>query len=315
MLDGLVLARGGEDSGNDASGSMTFVFKLPHPVICSQALDSGNLSLHSRNISTALANPQLCVEYVTWLLARARHGDASFALSNGARVGNFVNFSEYHSMLGCISPAEQRFFLERVAVTPGTIIDIGANIGIVSVLLGHQFPDRTIHAIEPAPHTFAALGKNIALNRLGNVRAHQYAIADQPGSLALNADPTQRATARIATGNDTHIQTVEAITLDSLIEREAITDLALLKIDVEGFESTVFDGARRMLADRLAKIIFMEVCPAVTVSAGFDAAAPARIVQQAGYSWFRLEQSGALVAVEPAQAADVTLENWVALPL
>ena len=99
------------------------------------------------------------------------------------------------------------------------------------------------------------------------------------------------------------------------VAREGITALALLKIDVEGFESVVFSGARETLARRLPRIIFMEVCPPLTISAGFDPAEPAQLVQDAGYAWFRLEESGALVPVEPRQAADVTLENWVALPV
>lgn len=267
------------------------------------------------NIATVLSNPALGIEYIGWRIAQARSGNATFRLSNGARIGNFVNFSEYHSMLGCISPAEQHFFLDRVADTPGDIIDIGANVGIVSVLLARQFPDRVVHAIEPAPGTFAALGKNIALNALRNVRVHQLAIADAPGSLSFNANPTERATARIATADDTHVQIVAATTLDQFVADQSISALALLKIDVEGFESLVFGGARDTLARRLPRVIFMEVCPPLTRSAGFDPAEPARIVQAAGYAWFRLEESGALVPVTPEQTVGITLENWVALPV
>jgi len=273
------------------------------------------MAINVRNISAVLANPRLGIEYLGWLVATARSGNASFNLINDGRLGNFVNFSEYHSMQGCISDVEQRFFLDRVAGEPGDIIDIGANIGMVSVLLARQFPERTVHAIEPAPGTFAALGKNIALNDLGNVCAHQLAIADAQGSLSFNADPIQRATARIATADDTHVQTVEATTLDLFIAKAGITELALLKIDVEGFESLVFAGARDTLAQQLPRIIFMEVCPPLTRSAGFDPAEPARVVAGAGYAWFRLEQSGALVAVEPAETASVTLENWLAFPI
>ena len=244
-----------------------------------------------------------------------RTGNPSFPLINGARIGNFVNFSEYHSMLGCISPTEQRFFLDRVAIVTGDIIDIGANIGIVSVLIGKNFPDRTVHAVEPAPETFAALGRNVALNGLNNVRQHQLAIADAPGSLAFNANPVARATARIATADDTHVQTVAAVTLDGFVERNAVGEIALLKIDVEGFETGVFAGATQTLAARLPKIIFMEVCPPLTRSAGFDPTEPARIVQAAGYAWHRLEENGTLVAVAPDDAAAVALENWVALPV
>lgn len=271
--------------------------------------------MHVRNISAVLSNPALGVEYLRWRISHARTGNASFKLINGAKIGNFVNFSEYHSMVGCISATEQRFFLERVAREAGDIIDIGANIGIVSVLLARQFPDRTIHAIEPVPNTFETLRKNVAFNGLERVRTHRVAIASGPGSLAFNAHPLERATARIATAGDTHVQMVEATTLDAFVAQHGIGAIALLKVDVEGFETGVFAGATDVLARRLPRIIFMEVCPALTVSAGFDPAEPARTVKQAGYAWFRLEESGTLVPVEPADTAGVTLENWVALPV
>lgn len=267
-----------------------------------------------RNISAALANPTLGLEYLGWRVEKARTGNPAITLANGAKIAHFANFSEYHSMKQCISHAEQRFFVERVASTPGDIIDIGANVGVVSIPLALKFPDRTIHALEPAPTTFATLSKNVALNAVTNVKLHRVALADVPGVLAFNADPVSRGTARIATADDQYVEEVEATTLDLFVARNGITDVALLKIDVEGFESVVFSGGRETLAKRLPRVIFMEVCASITRSAGFDPAGAAQAVADAGYTWFDLTESGELVAVVPAQAATVTYANWVALP-
>lgn len=68
------------------------------------------------------------------------------------------------------------------------------------------------------------------------------------------------------------------------------------------------------LAKRLARVIFMEVCAPITRSAGFDPKLPARLVADAGYDWFRLEDDGALVAVTADALDTVLLENWVARP-
>lgn len=271
--------------------------------------------MHLRNIRAALSNPALALEYLRWRFENLRSsGNATFTLINHARIGNFIGFSEYHSLIGCISRAEQEFFLSRTAKVEGDIIDIGANIGIVSILLAKQFRARTVHAIEPADTTFSALQKNVALNDLVNVKCHRLAISDVPGTIAFNADPTQRATARIAVASDSHIQVVETMTLDAFVDKEAIGAIALLKIDVEGFESNVVRGGAQMLDRRLPRIIFMEICPALSVSAGYDAAEPARLIGEAGYDWFRLDDNGALVPVLPGDAAQVALENWVALP-
>lgn len=276
-------------------------------------LEAG-FAVHLRNLTTVIANPRLGLQYLGWALRNATGGNPTFPLVNGARIGNFVNFSEYHSMLDCIALSEQHYLIDAVARSPGDIVDIGANIGIVSVLLAHAFPDRVVHAVEPVPTTFAALERNVGLNALSNVRAHRLAMADAPGAISFTAHPLRRATARIATTSDGDVQIVEATTLDAFVERNAIETLALLKIDVEGFETSVFAGARDTLSRRLAKVIFMEICPPLTASAGFDPAGPARTVAEAGYGWHRLEDSGMLVPVTPEQAAGVALENWVALP-
>ncbi|MDB5705959.1 MAG: fkbM [Sphingomonas bacterium] len=267
-----------------------------------------------RNISTVIANPGLGLEYMVWRARKLAGQNVTFALRNGARIGNFVDFSEYHSMIGCISQAEQDFFIGSVADDASPLIDIGANIGIVSVLLGKQFPGRTVHAFEPAPTTFTALKANVALNGLANVRCHQLAVSAEPGSIEFEAHPTRRATARIATAGGSDTQIVEATTLDAFVAAQGITAIGLLKVDVEGFESLVLRGAARVLERKMAAVIFMEVCPPLSESAGFDAAEPARLIEAAGYRWFRLGEDGALTPVVPADTAGVALENWVALP-
>ncbi len=265
-----------------------------------------------QNIAKALRNPALGMEYIGWRL-RSLAGPVTFSLRNGARIGNFVNFSEYHSMRVCISAAEQNFFLTRTPKDDSPIIDIGANIGIVSALLGREFPERTIHAFEPGPTTFEALGKNLALNGLERVVAHRVALADKPGTLVFDAPPKRRANAKIATAASLHPVKVEATTLDAFIAEQGITAIGLLKIDVEGYETAVFRGAARMLEKRLPGVIFMEVCPPLARLAGFDPAEPARLVEDAGYAWHRLEETGALTPVSSADTAPIVLENWVAL--
>ena len=268
-----------------------------------------------QNVATLIANPRIGMEYLSWSMKRiGSNGDATFRMINGAEIGGFVGFSEYHSLIGCITPAEQRFLMQILDDDPGEAIDIGANVGMVSLLLAQHAPERVIHAIEPAPSTFAALERNVARNAARNVRCHRLAISDAAGTLSFNADPHERATARIATAADQFVEDVPATTLDAFVAANAIATVAILKIDVEGFETKVLEGARAALAARLPRAIFMEMCPTLSISAGFDPKLPARIVAEAGYDWFRLEEDGALIAVTADALDGVVLENWVARP-
>jgi hypothetical protein len=67
--------------------------------------------------------------------------------------------------LGFVNDQERRFF-SQLPLVDGTVLDVGANLGIVSVILARRFADRVIYAFEPNPTTYAALQDNLALNPL-----------------------------------------------------------------------------------------------------------------------------------------------------
>jgi FkbM family methyltransferase len=265
-------------------------------------------------IRTALSRPDISYEYLQWQISKAANGgNARFKLPNGALVSNFANFSEFHSMMNCLSPAEHRFFAD---IPPGDspIIDVGANVGVVSLLLAMHFRARQIHAFEPAPTTFDTLKKNVALNGLSNIACHQAALSDSVGEIAFDADPFCRGNARIAGVPNANLKMVPTTTLDAFVAAEGIRSIGLLKIDVEGFETTVLRGAAQTLRDQVPALIFMEVVPDATRSAGFDAADPIRLVTEAGYAWFRLEDNGGMSPVSEADLDGLEYENWIARP-
>jgi FkbM family methyltransferase len=142
-------------------------------------------------------------------------------------------------------------------VTPGsTFVDVGANIGIyagwASRLAG---PRGRVLAFEPVPATRADLNAVIALNKLDNVAVIPKALGKDPGtttlwvvphasglSSALPPEPGSPAAAKL--------QRVEVpqVTLDDELAGRGGPPPALVKIDVEGYEMSVMEGARRTLA-------------------------------------------------------------------
>lgn len=161
--------------------------------------------------------------------------------------------------------------LMREVVKPGmTVLDIGANVGFFSMLLGHLVtPSGRVHSFEPHPRNHELLSDNIASNRMHWVRVHRTALSNQPGEVTLNLNPVNDGGHSLGDfsnnpdlrGRDRSALAVRVPcdTLDSFIVREKIASVDFIKIDVEGAEQLVFEGGRGLLARSDAPMIVCEV--------------------------------------------------------
>lgn len=226
----------------------------------------------------------------------------------GFRLGNFSCFSEYLNS-NFLSSAEQ-CLLTTHSFPEGDVLDVGAHIGFVSLLMARRYPDRIIHAFEGSPSTHESLVGNLKLNGMKSVNAYNVAIADHEGRLDFEADPRYRATNGIALESDTHKVSVPCVTIDDFVRRQNINQIALLKIDVEGYEDVVLKGAENTLEN--THMVFYEVCPSNTRKAGTDISLPFRILTKHGFNIHRL-QGEKLVPTSLSDLEEVTLDNWVAV--
>lgn len=134
-----------------------------------------------------------------------------------------------------------------------TFLDVGANIGLYSMLFAASDEDMSVHAYEPSPTTFEELKQNIALNGLERIRADRVAVSDQPGSVDFGVvHDLSGANSIIQTsihdsGTFTKQLKVEAVRLDDQLD---LTGRRIcVKIDVEGHELCVLGGMRRLLRE------------------------------------------------------------------
>lgn len=128
--------------------------------------------------------------------------------------------------------------------TEGTVVDVGANIGFITVRAART-ASRVI-AIEPHPTRFRYLERNVALNRLDNVTCVNCALGAAEGEIVLHdVDPTlgPRPLDVSATPGRGRCYRVPMRSLDSLV-----AEADLVKIDVEGYEAEVLRGASNLLA-------------------------------------------------------------------
>ncbi len=151
----------------------------------------------------------------------------------------------------------------KMLPTDAVVLDIGANIGIMTVHLARRVVDGHVHAFEPVPENFAALGRIVAHYKLSNVTLHHLALGEEDGELTMvmpvESSVRMQGLSRVVTGGTGDPTSGEKYTvpqrrLDDL-ESLAEVDVAGIKIDVEDFEQYVFRGAaqadRTMSADHL----------------------------------------------------------------
>lgn len=143
-------------------------------------------------------------------------------------------------------------FLLRQLVRPGdTAVDVGANIGYVTLLLAQTVgPGGNVHAFEPDPDNLLELERTVAQNRLPNVRVHPCAVGDAEGVASLASG----INARLRTEGTVPVRVRR---LDDVLRGQRVD---FLKIDVEGHEGAVLAGATRLLAEQRPRL-FVEVHP------------------------------------------------------
>jgi FkbM family methyltransferase len=146
----------------------------------------------------------------------------------------------------------------------GTVLDVGANNGVISIgMLFTGQLDRAI-AIEPEPTNFARLKENVSLNRFDDaILCINSAVSDRKASLEFElsdinyGDHRVRVSTGAASVEDRYneagraVITVPADTLDALIAGlpgGVVDTISVMWVDVQGYEGFVFAGAREFLA-------------------------------------------------------------------
>jgi FkbM family methyltransferase len=144
---------------------------------------------------------------------------------------------------GGLYQRELAALLRRRLPPDAVAVDGGAHIGVISVLLASLCPAGHVYAFEPAPETAAHLQHNLAANGITNVTVERLALYREDGEITLAFDASYPGGSHIGEGQCR----VTTARLDSWVESRGLDRLDLLKLDVEGAEPAVFDGAEETL--------------------------------------------------------------------
>jgi FkbM family methyltransferase len=120
--------------------------------------------------------------------------------------------------------------------SPTTIVDVGAHIGMASILFAIQYPAARIIAIEPEPSNFAALVRNTTPYK--TITPIHAALWREDGEVFLGASQAHPKGA-FQLVKDGGLQ-VRAVTMDTVMRETGIDSIDLLKVDIEGAEIEIF---------------------------------------------------------------------------
>jgi FkbM family methyltransferase len=147
-----------------------------------------------------------------------------------------------------------------------TVFDVGANVGLFSVIYSRLVGENgRIFSFEPVPDTHWMFMETLALNRVVNVLPQKIALSDKSGSAIMHTFE-QAYSAWSSFGSPvfgdhhpTSSTTVQVSTLDNFCSSKKIRNIDFLKLDVEGFEKQVLEGARKLLSAGRIKYLSFEI--------------------------------------------------------
>lgn len=189
---------------------------------------------------------------------------------------------------------------------PGdTLIDVGANIGCVTAA-GSLAVGETghVYSVEPHPQTYKHLQKTIAINHCTNVTSRNVALGAEVGIVNFTDERRKDDNNCVSQNAESGIR-VPCMTLASLVEEHSISRIAVMKIDVEGFEMQVLQGAQSML--HKVDSIYIEVLEHTLQKFGSCSADVIRLLQSHGFRCFYFKDDRSNVV---AFAQHVALRSW-----
>lgn len=170
------------------------------------------------------------------------------------------------SMVGGYYEKHELDIFEDISRYTHTFLDVGANIGMYSVLAVGQNSKIKCFAFEPVEENQALLKKNINLNgAVAKIKIIKSAVSNKSGTAVINLSDTMSGTHSLSIDRGGSSRKVRTITLDEYCKKNSVKP-DLIKIDVEGHEASVFEGMPNLLKN--TPTIFMEYVPELNKDMG-----------------------------------------------
>jgi FkbM family methyltransferase len=229
--------------------------------------------------------------------------DLDANLSNEKTILNFVTKGQYYE------PEISQLML-RVLRDGDTVIDVGANVGFFTILSAALVgPTGRVVSFEPDPANRARLNNNYAINGYQHCTLIESPVTNKSGPVEFfinsddsggNAlwDPAQFP-GNVRSQAQKKVMQVQATTLDDEVERLKLATPKLIKVDTEGADQRVLEGARKLLSNAAVPFVVSELHEFGLAKMNCTQESFRGYMEGLGYSTFTLYYSGVMPKFVP----------------
>ncbi|HVF70741.1 MAG TPA: FkbM family methyltransferase [Chthoniobacterales bacterium] len=204
----------------------------------------------------------------------------------------YADWPEFHELM----------FVRRTLQKGDVAIDVGANVGHVLLSISDMVSPARLIAFEPTPVSFERLKENWLLNDWPVENLYQLAVGEAAGTMYIANTKTPVTTNTLEDRAHADTTPVRVVSLDEMAHSWTGLQIGLLKIDVEGFERSVFRGAKSVLRELRPRLIMFE-----SLQGSLDPEIGA-ILGSCDYQVFQLDAEG-----EPS-TTETSAQNLFAAP-
>lgn len=188
------------------------------------------------------------LRFFTWQIdKRISHQSLDLELAPGVQLRCYPDSHSASAVLYCgLYDYDEMNFVLRYLRPEDSFLDVGANVGVYTLLAASKITSGSIYSIEALPKNYERLKENIELNQFEKIKTYQLAVSDREGTIELSLNDCD-STPSILEKNSVNKLIVKTDTLDNILPN--VKNLNLAKMDVEGAELLALKGANSLLQD------------------------------------------------------------------
>lgn len=254
---------------------------------------------------------------LVWAIAVWRH--EQFDVRLGSDVAIRLYRDDALSKLIFVEDFErrERRFLRAFLRRGDIFVDVGANLGLFTVLAARCVgPEGRVLAFEPCRRAFTRLQANVNLNRLSNVECYRTALSDSeaalPMKVSLGEFDAWNSLGGRPPGLEFSTETVSCVAWDAFARANRLVGrVAMIKVDVEGWETRVLRGGAETLSRDDAPVLQVEFSDQAAAAAGSSCQELYRCLEGMGYRLYVYDEEERTLVQDPLRG-EYPYQNLIA---